>query len=310
MSKKGDTMNNQTADRMVWINGQMVPWQSATVPILSHGFSRASAIFEIFRVHSGPEGPVAFRMDEHLKRLMNSARLLQMEMAYTMEDIAQAVRKTVKRNRMQQGLVKILAYWGQEAVIQLVLESRLDVAVFAIDASSQVHLDKENPVSACIAKWRKIHPETVPVEAKACANYLNGYLARKDAMQRGFDTGIMLGTDGFVAEGSTESLFLVKDGVLKTPPRGRVLASITRMSVLEMAQHLGIPAQEAALLPDDLHRADELFVSYTGTKVSPIHRFEDRTLNAPGPVTRRIKDQMAQVLSFEDNHFNHWFQNM
>jgi branched-chain amino acid aminotransferase len=294
----------------VWMNGQFVPWKSATVPILSHGFSRASAIFEIFRIHKGPDGPAAFRMDEHLKRLMNSARLLQMDMAYTMDEIADAVKETVALNHMEQGVIKILAYWGEEAVIQLVLESKLDLAVFAVPESSLLHLDNEVPISACISKWRKIHPETVQVEAKACANYLNGYLARKDALDRGYDTGIMLGTDGFVAEGSTEALFIVKDGVLKVPPLGRVLSSISRMSVQEIADHLNIPAVETPLLPGDLHRADELFVSYTGTKVSPISRFEDRILDAPGPVTRRIKEKMDGVFAFKDEKFKRWFQKM
>jgi branched-chain amino acid aminotransferase len=297
-----------TSDLNVWMNNQFVPWKSATVPILSHGFSRASAIFEIFRIHKGPDGPAAFRMDEHLKRLMNSARLLQMDMAYSMDEIAEAVRKTVKLNHMEQGVIKILAYWGEEAVIQLVLESKLDLAVFAIPDSSQFHMDKKEPISACISKWRKIHPETVQVEAKACANYLNGYLARKDALDRGYDTGIMLGTDGFVAEGSTESLFLVKDGILKVPPLGRVLSSITRMTVKEIANHLNIAVVETTLFPDDLYQADELFVSYTGTKVSPISRFEDRLLDAPGPVTRRIKEKMDDVLAFKDETFRRWFQ--
>ena len=297
-----------TSDLNVWMNGQFVPWQSATVPILSHGFSRASAIFEIFRIHKGPDGPAAFRMDEHLKRLMNSARLLQMDMAYSMDEIAEAVRETVKLNHMEQGVIKILAYWGEEAVIQLVLKSKLDLAVFAIPDSSQFHLDKEEPISACISKWKKIHPETVQVEAKACANYLNGYLARKDALDRGYDTGVMLGTDGLVTEGSTESLFLVKDGILKVPPLGRVLSSITRMAVQEIASHLNIEAVETTVLPDDLHQADELFVSYTGTKVSPISRFEDRSLDAPGPVTRRIKEKIDDVLAFKDKTFRHWFQ--
>jgi branched-chain amino acid aminotransferase len=299
-----------TGDLTVWMNGQFVSWKSATVPILSHGFSRASAIFEIFRIHEGPDGPAAFRLDEHLKRLANSARLLQMDMAYTMDEIAEAVKQTVRRNRMQQGVIKILAYWGEEAVIKLVLESKLDLAVFAVPDSPELHLDKEEPITACTSKWRKIHPETVQVEAKACANYLNGYLARKDALNRGFDTGIMLGTDGFVTEGSTESLFIVKDNVLKVPPLGRVLSSITRMSVLEVARHLDIEAAETPLLPNDLRRADELFVSYTGTKVSPISRFDDRSLAAPGPVTRRIKEKMDDVLAFGDEAFNHWFQKM
>jgi len=294
----------------VWINGKFVPGESATVPILSHGFSRGSAMFEIFRIHEGPDGPAAFRMDEHIKRLMKSARLLGMEMAYTRDEIATAVRETVRQNAMTQGLIKIFAYWGEEAVTQLVLTSKLDLAVFAVPDSPQIPLDKDAPISACISKWRKLHPETVPVEAKACANYLNGYLARKDAMTRGYDTGIMLGTDGFVTEGATESLFMVKNGILKVPPLGRVLSSITRMCVQEIAKRLGIETIEAGLLADDLYQADELFVSYTGTKVSPIHRFEDRHLDAPGPVTQRIKSRMEKILGFQDATFDHWFQKM
>lgn len=296
------------SDQRAWINGQFVPRQSATVPLLSHGFSRASAIFETFRIHKGPSGPAAFRMDEHLKRLMNSARLLQMEMAYSVDEIAEAVRQTVRRNHMEQGIIKILAYWGEEAVIQLVLKSKLDLAVFALLDPSQFRLDILEPVSACVSKWRKLHPQTVPVEAKACANYLNGYLARKDALDRGFYTGIMLGTDGFVAEGSAESLFLVKDGTLKAPPLQKVLPSITRMAVMDIARSLGIPISEAPLLPEDLYQADELFISSTGTKVLPVFKFEDRFMDAPGPVTRRIRIKMNDVLAFRDEDFNGWFQ--
>jgi branched-chain amino acid aminotransferase len=295
-------------DASVWMNGRFVPRESATVPILSHGFSRGSAIFEIFRIHDGPLGPAAFRMDEHLKRLANSARLLHMEMRFGRDEIAAAVKETVRQNAMKQGLVKILAYWGEEAVIQLVLASKLDLAIFAIPPTSDIPLDKEQPISACISKWRKLHPETVPVEAKACANYLNGYLARKNALDRGFDTGIMLGTDGFVAEGSTESLFVVKNGVLKVPPLGRMLSSITRMSIQEVAGYLNIQTAETALVPDDLYEADELFLSFTGTKVLPIYRFEDRQLKTPGPVTQQLSAQMRAILEFKDENFSHWFQ--
>ena len=213
----------------VWLNGRMIPWPEAKVPILSHGFSRGSAIFEIFGTHKGPKGTVAFRMDLHLNRLMRSAELLGMQTGYSARQIAEAVAETVRANKIGRGLVKILAYWGEEAVIQLVLDSKLDVAVFAIPASEELGLDNARPVSACISKWRKLHPETVPVGAKACGNYLNGYLARRDANLRGFNVGLLVGTDGFLAEGSVESVFLIKDGVLKTPPLGRILSGITRL---------------------------------------------------------------------------------
>jgi branched-chain amino acid aminotransferase len=286
----------------------MIPRRDATVPILSHGFSRGSAIFDVLGVHPGPNGPVAFRLDDHLKRLMKSAELLHMELAYSTEDIIDAVKATVKANSIGRGIIKILAFWGDEAITELVLDASLDVAVFAIPESEELVLDKQNAISACVARWRKLHPETVPVGAKACANYVNGYLARKDAVSRGFDIGIMLGTDGFLAEGSTESVFIVKDGVLMTPPVGRVLSSITRLSVLEAVPQIGIPVVERPITADELFAADEIFTVHTGTKVEPVARFEDRQLEAPGPVTARVMKLIDDIMQFKDDRFKNWFQ--
>ena len=297
-------MNN---DSKVWLNGKLIPWREATVPLLSHGFSRGSAIFEVFGIHEGPDGLFAFRMDEHLKRLMKSAELLEMEIAYSTEEIIDAVTETVRANDIGRGLVKILAYWGEEAIIKLVLESKLDVAIFAVPDSEELGMDNTNPISACLSKWRKIHPETVPVAAKSCSNYLNGYLARKDANSRGFDVGLMVGTDGFLAEGSIESVFLVKDGVLKTPPLGRVLSSITRKSILQAAAMNGIPTSEDSILPGELFTADEIFTSHSGVKVSPVARLEDRDLQAPGPITKQVMELMNNILNMSDDRFSDWF---
>ena len=295
-------------ERKVWFNGNMIPWKDATVPLLSHGFSRGSAIFEVFGIHEGPNGPMAFRMDEHIKRLMKSTQLLGMEMAYSTEEIVEAVAETVKANRMGRGLIKMLAYWGEEAIIQLVLESKLDLAIFAIPASEELGLDSTQPITACLSRWRKIHPDTVPVEAKACSNYLNGYLARKDANERGFDVGFLLGTDGFLAEGSIESVFLVKDGILKTPPLGRILSSITRLSILQAAPIINIPTSVEPILPEELFTAEEIFTSHSGIKFSPVARFEDRTLQTPGPITMQLMELMNNILNFSDDRFSEWFQ--
>ncbi|MBW1696826.1 MAG: aminotransferase class IV [Deltaproteobacteria bacterium] len=295
-------------ERKVWLNGELIPWQQATVPLLSHGFSRGSAIFEVFGTHVSPNGVMAFRMDEHLKRLERSARLLGMELAYSTDTIVQGVIETVRANNLGRGLIKILAYWGEEAIIQLVLDSKLDVAIFAIPDSEELGLDRAKPISACLSKWRKIHPETVPVGAKACSNYLNGYLARRDAYERGYDVGILLGTDGFLAEGSIESVFIVQGGVLKTPPLGRILSGITRLSVLQASQAVGIPVSEEPILREDLFEAEEIFTTHSGIKVSPVARFEDRELEAPGPITRQLMELMDDITNFRDDRFQHWFQ--
>jgi branched-chain amino acid aminotransferase len=295
-------------DSKVWLNGNLIARQEATVPLLSHGFSRASAIFDVFGVHVGPTGPAAFRMDEHIKRLMKSAELLGMEMAYSTEQIVEAAKTTVNANHLGRGIVKMLAYWGEEAVIKLVLDSKLDLAIFTIPESEELALDKARPLSACLSKWRKIHPETVPVGAKACSNYLNGYLARRDANQRGFDIGILLSTDGFLAEGSIESIFIVKDGVLKTPPLGRVLSSITRMSILQAVPKVGIPVIEEPISTDELLSADEVFTAHTGIKVEAITRLENRELPDAGPVTKQVMQLMDDIIHFKDDRFQDWFQ--
>ena len=296
------------SERKVWHNGELISWDKATVPLLSHGFSRGSAIFDIFRIHEGPDGLFAFRMDEHLKRLMKSAELLEMEIAYSTEEIIDAVTETVRANDIGRGLVKILAYWGEEEIIKLVLESKLDVAIFAVPDSEELGMDNTNPISACLSKWRKIHPETVPVAAKSCSNYLNGYLARKDANDRGFDVAFLVGTDGFLAEGSIESVYMVKDDVLKTPSLGRILSSITRKSILQAASQIGIHVSEGLFLPEELFKADEIFTCHTGIKVSPVARFENRNFKTPGTVTKRIMEVMNSILDFSDDRFSHWFQ--
>ena len=295
-------------ERKVWRNGELIPWENATVPILSHGLSRGSAIFEAFGVHEGPEGVAAFRLDEHMKRMERSCELLGMTAAYSSAEIMQAVAETVQANKMGRGLVKVMGYWGEEAIINLVLDSPLDIAIFAIPDSEDLGLDRAQPISACISKWRKIHPETVPVEAKACSNYLNGYLVRRDANSRGYDVGLTVGTDGFVAEGSIESVFLVKDGVLMTPPSGRILNSITRLSILQAAPKAGIPTIEKAVTKEALFDADELFTSHSGIKVSPIARFEDKILDAPGPVSTQVIELINNIIQFKDDRFKDWFQ--
>jgi branched-chain amino acid aminotransferase len=297
-------------DSKVWLNGNLIPWQEATVPILSHGFSRASAIFDVFGVHVGPTGPAAFRLDEHIKRLMKSAELLGMKMAYSTEEIVEAVKTVVNVNHLGRGIVKMIAYWSEEAVIKLVLDSDLDLAIFTIPESDDLELDKPRPLSACLSKWRKIHPETVPVGAKACSNYLNGYLARRDANLRGFDIGIMLSTDGFLAEGSIESIFIVKDSVLKTPPLGRVLSSITRMSILQAVPQIGIPVIEGPISAEELLSADEIFTAHTGIKVEAITRLENRDLPNTGPITKQVMQLMDNIIQFKDDRFQDWFHSL
>lgn len=292
--------------RKVWLNGELIPWENATVHILSHGFSRGSAIFEVFGVHPLAGGPAAFRMDLHIKRFYRTAALLGMEIAQSREDLEKAVAQTVDANHITRGFVKMVAYYGLEAFATLVPDVKLDMSIFAISADADLGLDLSKPIRACISKWRKVHPETVPPEAKAAANYLNGMLARQDAQRRGFDVGLMLDTQGFVAEGSIEAVFMVKHGALMTPPLGRILASVSRQSVLDVARSTAMPVVEAAIRPEELREADELFTSATPFKVLPIGCIDDRTLDAPGPVSRRLMQLLEEIAAGRDKRFEDW----
>ena len=290
-----------------WQNGNILPIAEAKVPILSHGFSRGSAIFDVFGLHTGAAGLLAFRADEHIKRLYRSAELLGMTIDYSAAQLMDGLKTLLQHTRLNRGIVKIMAYWPQEAAIDLVLEQPLDVSIFVIPSSANLVLDGLTPVTACCCTWHKLHPQTVPIAAKACAYYLNGYLSRMEAKARGFDIGVLLDGQDELAEGATESVFVVQNGVLQVPPGAGVLDSISRRTVLDLARELGIPVEETPLPQQMLSTVDEMFVSSSGSKVRPVSRYENRRFDAPGEVTQRLIDAVQLLLSETDRRYPQWF---
>jgi len=299
-----------TSAQTVWSNGKLVAPEQTRVSLLSHGFSRASAIFDVFPTTVGPDGVYGFRMEAHLERFMTSARLLEMELPYDAQQIAQACAETVQANQQREGLVKIFGYWGGEQAIALVPNEPLDLAIYAIPVSPELSLHGDEPISACISKWQKLDKATVPTAAKACANYLNGYLARRDGINRGYDLGIMLDGEGNLAEGSIEAVFVVKDGVLRVPPLDHVLKSVSRESVIELAQYAGIPVDISAISPEQLLDGDELFVAHSLSRVMPIRKIEQRELTSPGPITQQLQQLVRQLFDFKLEPFQGWFQRL
>jgi branched-chain amino acid aminotransferase len=295
-------------DQQVWQNGRMIPWKNATIHLMSHSLTRGSAIFEVLAVYSTPRCPAAFRLPDHCDRLRRSAELLGMELVQSKEELIRAVVQTLKINGIREGFVKIMGYFREETFSISFSDPRLDLAIFTVPAEEY---RKAFPptISVCLSRWRKLHPETVPVEAKVAANYLNGMLARQEAARRGFDLAILLDTHGFLGEGSVESIFIVKDGTLLTSPLGLILSSISRRSVLEAAPIAGIKAAERPIRREELLEADEIFTSSTSRRVLPVSRIEDRILSeAPGPVSRRLAALMEAICSGRDERYKHWFQ--
>ncbi len=297
-------------DRIVYINGEYVPWEKATVHIMSHSFGRGSAIFEVISLHATASGPAIFRLQAHIERLFRSAELLDMELPLAKEDLYQAVAGTVKRNGLQKGFIKMICFYPEFSVEILPPQSQLTVSVFAIDPEQDlggIGLPFEEGTTLFISNWRKLDPLTVPIEAKASANYLNGMVARLEAKKNGFENAVMLDTQGFIAEGGTESAFLVKDNRLMTPATGTVLKSITRRSILEAAKTVGIDCFEGQLKPELLFEAEEIFLSCTPFKVLPVRQINDSLMeNAPGPLTRKIADLLDDIGSGNDDRFKDW----
>ena len=288
-----------------WINGELVHWDQATVHIMSHSFARGSAVFEVISFHETSNGIAVFRLDEHLKRLRRTTELMNMELSHSTPEIEHAVMETIKANDLRNGFIKIIGYYGTSSFTLLPQQEKLDLSIFAVDEG--MSKEPKQHVSACFCRWRKLDPNTVPVEAKVAANYINGMLALQDAISRGFDMGILLDTDGFVAESGTEAVFWVEGDVIKTPPLGRILHSISRLSILQAATITGLKAVEEEVKPEKFMRADEMFFASTSCKILPVTRIDDRILdNTPGPMSKELARVMSAICTGKDDRFSDW----
>ena len=298
------------AERIVYINGDFIGWNSATVHLMSHSFARGSAIFEVLSFHKTDFSPAVFRLDEHLERLFKTVKLLDMKIQITTQDLQEAVKNTIRRNGLFEGFIKIVCFYPQIAFDILPPKNQLDVSIFVLDPKQDLDgtdFNFEQGTTVGISKWRKLDPKTVPIEAKVAANYLNGMVARIEAKKRRFENAVMLDTQGFVAEGGTESVFLVRNDRLYTPFLGTILESITRKSILQAAKLSGIETSEERLSPDFLFQADEIFLSNTPYKVIPVRQIENQKIaNTPGPITRKINDLMNKIVSGQEKRFNDW----
>ena len=297
-------------ERVVYRDGEYVAWSEASVHMMSHGFARGSTIFEVIGFYDTPDGPAVFRLEDHVARFIRSAELLEMRLPLTARPLCQAVVECVRRNRLRSGVLKVVGFYPQIALDVMPPQGALSIAVFAMDPAQdlkELGFDFERGTTAGVSRWRKLDPQSVPIEAKAAANYLNGMVARLEARGRGFEDALMLDSQGFIAEGATESVFLVKSGRLLTPSLGTVLDSITRRSILEAAGFLGVETVQGRLRPELLFEAEEIFFSNTPFKVMPVRRIENRELPVvPGPVARSYAEFFARVTSGAEQAFSHW----
>jgi len=300
------------ARKKIWIDGELTSFGKAKVHVLSHSFGRGSALFEVLSVHPTARGPAAFRLDDHIRRLKNSAKLCYMKLPFSGKAIKQAIKETVLANKVEYGFVKIICYYGGVEFEVVPRRPEVTVAVVAVDLNKDVgaerfHKDLRRPAEVMISSWKKIDPRTVPVEAKSAANYMGGMIAKMEAIEAGYTAPVLLDTDGYLAEGATESLFVVKNGALKTPALGSILPGITRRTVIEVAKDINVDVVEKKMRPAELFKADEAFFTSSVVKAWPIWKAEDKVFPViPGQITRLIDKVLEKITADKVNDYRKW----
>ena len=294
----------------IWMNGKWVAWDDAKIHILAHVAHYASSVFEGIRCYGTPRGPAIFRLEEHMDRLMGSAKIYRMEPPVTRDQIRDACIEVVAVNNLEECYLRPLIYRGYENLGVNPFGSPVEVAVAAFPWGK--YLGEEaltKGVAAKVSSWWRIAPNTLPALAKASANYMNSQLMKMEALVDGYDEAIALDTHGYVSEGSGQNVFAVFKGALVTPPLySSVLAGITRESVMTLAQELGYPVRQDIIPREQLYLADELFYAGTAVEISPIASVDKIPIGAGkvGPITRALQDAFFAVVRGKTADRHNW----
>ena len=279
----------------IWFNNKLVPWEDATIHVLTYALHYGSAVFEGIRAYKTDDGCKIFRLDEHIKRLLNSAKIYRMHIPYSHQELKNACKIIVSSNDLNEGAyIRPIAFRGYDDLgLHAHNEDAIDVVVAAWEWGAYLGNDAlKNGVDACVSSWNKINPNTVPFMAKASGNYLSGTLVAMEARQNGYDEGILLDSMGMISEGAGENIFMVKDGNLYTPPlSSSILDGITRDAVIKIAESLKLNVTETKIPREQLYIADELFFTGTAVEITPIKSVDKITIGSgtKGPVTTEIQ---------------------
>jgi branched-chain amino acid aminotransferase len=291
-----------TPTEKIWHNGRFIPWADATIHVLSHVVSYGSSVFEGIRCYSTPAGPAVFRLREHVRRMLDSARIYRMEnVGYSAEQLAEAMLELVRVNKMEACYLRPIVMRGYGDIGVNPLQNPIDVYIACWSWGKYLGDQAlSEGVDVCISSWNRFAPNTLPALAKAGANYMNSQLIKMEAIANGYSEGIALDTAGYVSEGSGENIFVVRDGKIHTPPLGAsVLPGITRDSVLALARDLGIPTVETIIPREMLYIADEVFFSGTAAEITPIRSVDKITIGSGrrGPIAEKLQKEFFGVIN-------------
>ena len=300
-----------TYPEYIWQNGRIKPWAEATVHVMAHALHYGSSVFEGIRSYATPEGAAIFRLTDHLTRLYHSAKIYDMALPYTRDEIAAACREVVKKNGLSAAYLRPVAWRGLGG-FGLSAETPIDVAVAAWPMGPYLGPEAlENGITACVSSWQRFAPNTIPAGAKAGGNYLSGQLIAREARRLGFGEGIALASTGLLSEGAGENIFLVFDGALHTTPASAsILTGITRHSLITLAREDGMEVIERDLPREYLYLADEVFMCGTAAEVTPIRAIDGKQVGAgkAGRVTRRIQDLFFGLFNGKTNDQWGWLE--
>jgi len=302
-------MSMADRDGFIWYDGRLVPWRDATTHVLTHSLHYGLSVFEGVRAYKTDAGTAIFRLQDHTRRLLNSSHIYQIEVPYDAAALNQAQREVVKANKLESCYLRPLVFYGSEKMGVSPKGAKVHVAIAAWPWGA--YLGEEalaQGIRVKISSYARQHVNVTMPRAKVATTYANSILANNEALQDGYDEALLLDTEGFVAEGSGENVFIVKDGVLYEPEIASALTGITRSTVHALAADLGIQVITRRLTRDDLYIADEAFFTGTAAEVTPIREIDNRRIGSGsrGPVTAKLQKAFFDLVAGRNPKYAHW----
>jgi len=293
----------------IWLDCTFVPWKDAQVHVLTHSLHYGLAAFEGLRCYRGAQGSAIFRLNEHVDRLFASAHIGLLPIPYGKKEIADAIRETVRMNKLEECYIRPLVFVGDGDMGLYVPENPIRVAIAAWPWGA--YLGEEglkNGIRAKVSSFTRHHVNVSMTRGKISGYYVNSILAKREVKACGYDEAIMLDPDGYVSEGTGENIFLVRHGIIKTTPLTSILEGITRDSIMQLARERGLPVVEVRFTRDELYIADEVFMTGTAAELTPIREVDDRTVGAgkPGPITRALQTAFFDIVRGHDPAHASW----
>jgi branched-chain amino acid aminotransferase len=296
------------ATEKIWMNGELVDWADAKIHVGTHGLHYGTGVFEGIRCYETDEGPAIFRLSDHMQRFLESAKLLYMEIPYSLEELNAAVRETVSVNGLSECYIRPIGYVGYGELGVDPRDNPIDVAVMTWPWGAYLGEDSsKHGITAKISSWKRVGPNTIPHVAKATGIYLNSMLATTEAKRAGYQEAILLTDEGMVADGPGESIFVVKNGKISTPDlSASILTGVTRHTVMQIAADLGYEVLERQIIRTELYLADEVFMTGTAAEIAPLRSVDDHLIGDPGPITREIQQAYGDCVRGRGERWAHW----